>query len=102
MEGVMAEIRRLDGTVIEGSVPVRDERIGALLAGLVEQNERGELSALAAVYVTPQATHGVVWQLPLEDYGFPWGLALRGALVLAQGAMAKAVVLAPVLPGDGA
>lgn len=88
----MADIRRLDGTVIDAVKPLRDERIAALLTRLSEMNDRGELTAIVAVHLTPQATHGVDWTLPLQDLGYPWGLVIRGALVLAQHTIGNSVI----------
>jgi len=86
----MADIRRLDGTPIEAGKPARNERIAALLDELVAENDAGRLSAIVTVFMTPQSAHRVDWALPDQDFGYPWGLALRGALMAAQHAIGKA------------
>ncbi len=78
-----ADIRRLDGTAIDAVKPVRNERIAAMLDDLVAKNDSGRLAAFVAVSMTPETTHEVSWAIPDHDYGYPWGLALRGALVTA-------------------
>ena len=91
-----ADIRRLDGTAIEAAKTGRNERIAAMLEKLVADNDSGHIAAFIAVSMTPETTHEVSWAIPDHDYGYPWGLALRGALVLAQHVIGNADIPAPV------
>lgn len=86
----MVDIRRLDGTRVETGKLGRNERIAAFLAELVEENDAGRLAAIVTVFMTPECAHRVDWALPDQDFGYPWGLALRGALVAAQHAIGNA------------
>ena len=90
----MADIRRLDGTALDVAKPARNERIARILDELTEMNDSGHLSALLAVTITPDTIHQVHWAIPEQDFGYPWGLALRGALVLAQHAIGNADIIA--------
>ena len=94
----MADVRRLDGTVVDTSKLARDDRIASMLAEVVDENEAGRLSAVIVVYVTREGTSATNWILPLEDFGFPWGLAVRGALVAAQHSIGNATIPAGRLP----
>ena len=66
-----------------------------MLAEMGEENDAGRVAAIIVVYVTPEGTQAANWILPLEDFGFPWGLALRGALVHAQHVLGNAVIGVP-------
>ena len=80
----MADLRRLDGTPLKVDEVGKNQRITDCLADLNAQNEAGRIAAIVTVYLTPEGYHCVKYELPEHDLGFPWGLALRGALVAAQ------------------
>ena len=96
----MADLRRLDGSVLDVANPGRSERIAQMLAELTEMNDSGRMSAMVVVSISPETTHQVHWVIPEQDFGYPWGLALRGALVLAQHVLGNADIPAPVRPND--
>ena len=90
-----ADVRRLDGTAVDVAKPARNERIAQMLAELTVMNDSGRMSAMLAVTLTPDTMHQVHWAIPEQDFGYPWGLALRGALVLAQHVIGNADIAVP-------
>lgn len=88
----MADLRKLDGTKLDAAPSVRNEGIAVLLGELAVENDAGRLSVLMAITISPEAAHCVRWELPEQDFGYPWGLALRGALVLGQGVLDRAMM----------
>ncbi len=80
----MADLRRLDGTPLPIEDVGKNQRIVDFLANLNAKNDEGKIAAIVTVYLTPEGYHCVQYELPDHNKGFPWGLALRGALVAAQ------------------
>ena len=80
----MADVRRLDGSKVASVASKRDVAIAKLLAQLVRENDDGKIKAIAVIYLTPRGGWVSGWQWPEFQpdsiEGFPWGLALRGAL----------------------
>ncbi len=98
----MADLRRLDGTPLPVEEVGRNQPIADLLTGLIEKNDEGRIAAIITVYLTPEGYHSVSYELPEHYAGFPWGLALRGALVAAQYVIDHEVVEVSAPPSEGA
>ncbi len=95
----MADLRRLDGTPLPVEEVGKNKRIDEFLANLAARNDEGRIAAIITVYLTPEGYHCVKYELPDHDKGYPWGLALRGALVAAQYVIDHDVVEITAPPG---
>lgn len=80
----MADLRHLDGTPLKIKKLKRNEKIADTLTALAKINDRGRMQAIVSVYLTPEGRWEACWSWPMPTEGFPWGMAMIGALRLAE------------------
>lgn len=77
----MADIRRMDGSKVAVDQLGRNELVAQVLARLAEKNEEGRILGVAVLTLSPEGWYDTTWQWPADRAdGFPWGLALEGAV----------------------
>lgn len=78
----MAEVVRLDGKNDPVEPAKADQRVAALLDDLATKNHEGDIKGIAVIYITQSGSWASGWMWPTmnRDPGFPWDLAMRGAL----------------------
>lgn len=90
----MAEIHRLDGSKVKAAKIRQNENVANLIDELAKVNGRGRMSAMVAIYITPEGRWEAAWAWPPISEGLPWGMALQGALSMALADMAAVSIQA--------
>lgn len=94
----MADLRRLDGKPLDVAKLGRNEKIAKMLAEFTKRNDDGRVRAAAIITLTPEGWYCAGWQWPENNEGFPWSMALEGALSRLQAEIATASINSPEMP----
>lgn len=94
----MADLRRLDGTKVDVEKLGRNENVARVLDDFTKRNDAGRVSAIALITLTPEGWYSAAWQWPENNKGFPWAMALEGALSRLQTEIAMTAINSPEMP----
>lgn len=97
----MADLRRLDGSALDVEKLGRNENAGNLLSELAKINDCGRMRAIVSLYLTPEGRWEACWAWPRPTKGFPWGVALLGAMRLAEVDIAAAAINSEPIDAPG-
>lgn len=76
----MADLRKIDGGVLDVERLGRNEKIAAILERLAVDNDAGRLSALAVISLTHGQMYDAFWAWPEDVARYPWMFVMLGAL----------------------
>jgi hypothetical protein len=76
----MADLRKIDGSVLDTEKLGRNERIAGILEKLTEDNDAGKLSALAVIFLNHAQEYDAFWAYPDDVAKYPWLFVVLGAI----------------------
>lgn len=86
---MMAEVHKLDGSVVDATKPIRDEEVANLLADVVRLNNEGKIAAIAVVMVQHDFH---CMNCSASEIGVPGSVMLGAMDIMKDGFLRKVVV----------